>query len=226
MMVNCAAVMALDLGLGRGAAPNVMKMSVGPFRRCHPNASSIEARRTFLVCYYLCMSITMVLRRPILLRWTKFMEESVKVLEDSPEALPSDKILCQHIKMAHIGENISVQFCMDDPSVEVAISEPKVIYALRIFESELQSLKEEMAEKGEPDRKCTTGLHLFDVSNYSQRRFGLRSMSRTCIFTRLLSITTRAPLISNPLFHQKHLRLLLAKRMLLAQPTLPRWVSV
>ncbi|KAJ4300014.1 hypothetical protein N0V90_005263 [Kalmusia sp. IMI 367209] len=145
MMVNCAAVMALDLGLGRRNTPTVMKLAVGPFRRCHPNTSSIESRRTFLVCYYLCMSITMVLRRPILLRWTKYMEESVKILETSPEALPSDKVLCQHVKMAHIGENISVQFCMDDPSVEVAISEPKVIYALKIFENELQQLRDENA---------------------------------------------------------------------------------
>lgn len=153
MMVNCAAVMALDLGLGRKATPNVMKLSIGPFRRYHPNSSSIEARRTFLVCYYLCMSITMVLRRPILLRWTKYMEESVKILETSPEALPSDKLLCQQVKMAHIGENISVQFCMDDPSVEVAISEPKVIYALKIFENELQQLRDDNAKMGEVDRK-------------------------------------------------------------------------
>lgn len=152
-MVNCAAVMALDLGLGRRATPNVVKLAVGPFQRCHPNASSIEARRTFLVCYYLCMSITMVLRRPILLRWTKYMEESVNILETSPEALPSDKILCQHVKMAHIGENISVQFCMDDPSVEVAISEPKVIYALKIFENELQQLRDEDARMPEVDRE-------------------------------------------------------------------------
>jgi hypothetical protein len=160
MMVNCAAVMALDLGLGRKATPNVMKLSIGPFRRYHPNSSSIEARRTFLVCYYLCMSITMVLRRPILLRWTKYMEESVKILETSPDALPSDKLLCQQVKMAHIGENISVQFCMDDPSIEVAISEPKVIYALKIFENELQQLRDENAKMGEVDRKCDFELFI------------------------------------------------------------------
>jgi hypothetical protein len=161
MMVNCAAVMALDLGLGRRNTPTVMKLAVGPFRRCHPNTSSIESRRTFLVCYYLCMSVTMVLRRPILLRWTKYMEESVKLLETSPEALPSDKILCQHVKMAHIGENISVQFCMDDPSVEVAISEPKVIYALKIFENELKQLRDEDASlHKEVDRGFPSNLRL------------------------------------------------------------------
>ena len=154
MMVNCAAVMALDLGLGRKATPNVMKLSIGPFRRYHPNSCSIEARRTFLVCYYLCMSITMVLRRPILLRWTKYMEESVRILETSPDAFPSDKLLCQQVKISHIGEKISVQFCMDDPSVEVSISEPKAIYALKIFETDLEKLREENSKMGDVDRKC------------------------------------------------------------------------
>ncbi|KAF2727489.1 hypothetical protein EJ04DRAFT_136946 [Polyplosphaeria fusca] len=170
MMVNCAAVMALDLGLGRRQTPNVMhKIAVGSFQRSHPNASSIESRRTFLVCYYLCMSITMVLRRPILLRWTKYMEESVHILETSPEALPSDRSLCQHVKMAHIGENISVQFCMDDPSVEVAISEPKVIYALKIFENELRQLREENArmEIGDPALQLAehvTNLYVHEIA--------------------------------------------------------------
>jgi hypothetical protein len=153
MMVNCAAVMALDLGLGRKATQNVMKMSVGPFKRYHPNSSSIEARRTFLVCYYLCMSITMVLRRPILLRWTNYMDESIKILETSPEALPSDRLLCQQVKMARTGERISVEFAMDDPSVEVAIADPKTIYAIKLFEIELKGLKEENAELGITDRK-------------------------------------------------------------------------
>lgn len=169
MMVNCAAVMALDLGLGRKATPNVMRLSIGPFKRYHPNSSSIEARRTFLVCYYLCMSITMILRRPILLRWTKYMEESVKILETSPDALPSDKLLCQQVKMAHIGENISVQFCMDDPSVEVAISEPKVIYAMKIFENELQQLRDDNARLGEVDptlrlTEHVTNLYLHEIA--------------------------------------------------------------
>jgi hypothetical protein len=156
MMVNCAAVMALDLGLGRKATPNVMKMSSGPLKRYHPNSSSVEARRTFLVCYYLCMSITMILRRPILLRWTNYMEESIKILETSPEALPSDRLLCQQVKMARTGEKISVEFAMDDPSVEVAMSDPKTIYAIKIFEIELNGLKEENATLGIIDRKSWT----------------------------------------------------------------------
>lgn len=107
----------------------------------------------------------MVLRRPILLRWTNYMAESVRILETSPEALPSDKLLCQQVKLAHIGEKISVEFRMDDASVEVAISDPKVIYALKIFENELSGLKEENNNLGDVDRKLR-GIHHYIVANY------------------------------------------------------------
>lgn len=171
MMVNCAAVMALDLGLGRRPTPNVLKLNVGPFMRSHPNANSIEARRTFLVCYYLCMNITMVLRRPILLRWTRYMEESVNMLETSPEAFPSDRILCQHVKMAHIGEEISVQFSMDDPALDIAISEPKVVYALKVFENELRTLQSQRPNDDDPAIRLAehvTNLYIHEIALHNQ----------------------------------------------------------
>jgi hypothetical protein len=138
--------MALDLGLGRRPTPNVVQVNAGPFQRYHPDPSSIEARRTFLVCYYLCMSITMILRRPILLRWTKYMEESISILETHPDALPSDRILVQHVKLAHIGEGISAQFCLDDPNAEITMSDPKVNYSLKVFQNELEEIKNQSAE--------------------------------------------------------------------------------
>lgn len=142
-MVNCAAVMALDLGLGRRPAPNVVMPA---FQRYHPDSGSIEARRTFLVCYYLCMSITMILRRPILLRWTKYMEESIAMLESDEGALPSDKILVQHVRLAHIGEEMSVQFSLDDPSSMLSVSDPNVSFALRCFENNLQAVRDRNAQ--------------------------------------------------------------------------------
>jgi hypothetical protein len=44
---------------------------------------------------------------------------------------------------------------MDDPSIEVSIAEPKVIYALKIFENDLQQLRDENAKMGEVDREAT-----------------------------------------------------------------------
>ena len=145
--------MALDLGLGRRATPSITRLKTSAVERCHPNSCSINARRTFLVCYFLCMSVTMVLRRPILIRWTRFMQESVRILDTSPEALPSDKTLAQHIKMAHLAEKISVKFSMDDPSAEVSITDHKVVSALRDFEKDFQILRKQNEKLTAVDRK-------------------------------------------------------------------------
>jgi hypothetical protein len=172
MMVNCAAVMALDLGLGKRTN---RKLNMGPFPRSYLDTSSVECRRTFLVCYYLCMNITMVLRRPILLRWTKYMEESVRILETSPEALPSDKILCHHVKLAHIGENISVQFSMDDPSVEMSIADPDVKSAMKKFEDDFEALTkgrdQTIVDPAIQLSEHVTNLYIHEIALHNKQNF-------------------------------------------------------
>lgn len=66
------------------------------------------------------------------------MAECIDVLETSPDALPSDKSFCQWIRSQHIAEDIGTQFSMDDPGATVSISDPKVQYALKGFEIELE----------------------------------------------------------------------------------------
>lgn len=186
-MVNCAAVMALDLGLGKRTN---RKLNTGQFHRPYLDTSSVECRRTFLVCYYLCMSITMVLRRPILLRWTKYMEESIHILEMSSEALPSDKLLCHHVKLARIGENISVQFSMDDPSVEISIADPDVKHAMKRFEEDFDHLvkgRDKAIDDGESEDLAVCLVNL----TMRQLRFNWASMSPTFTFTRLPSTIHR-----------------------------------
>lgn len=144
-MVHMSAIMSLDIGLGKRTNSSKRKWFYQkelPFHRV-PNLSGAEARRAWLVTYFLCISITMILRRPILIRYNEYMRECVEYLEAAPDALPSDKVLCQHIRLAHIAEEVAVQFQMDDPSANISISDAKVTYAMRHFE---RDLAEQMAK--------------------------------------------------------------------------------
>lgn len=47
------------------------------------------------------------------------MSESIDFLYSSPDALPSDKVLCEWVKGQQIAENIGMQFSMDDPFATV-----------------------------------------------------------------------------------------------------------
>lgn len=89
----------------------------------------------------------MGLRRPLLTRWNTYMDESVKLLLDSPDAYPSDRALVEWVKLAHIGEEIGFQFSMDDPLTNISIDEPRVQFALKGFETRLDEWRKEVPSK-------------------------------------------------------------------------------
>ncbi len=86
------------------------------------------------------------------------MADSVQVLENSPEALPSDKILCQWIKSQQIAEEVGTQFSMDDPAATVNIADPKIQYALRGFERDLEKWSSQITSESS-SRKLLINLN-------------------------------------------------------------------
>lgn len=87
-------------------------------------------------------SASMVLRRPNLVRWTNYMAECVTELETHPEAAPTDRLFCQHIKLQHICEQIGQQFYMDDPSAaKIDINDAQVSYNVKSLENDLSEWK-------------------------------------------------------------------------------------
>ncbi|KAK3623835.1 hypothetical protein LTR56_021389 [Elasticomyces elasticus] len=149
-IIHMAAVMALDIGLGkrfnpakarRGFGGPNAKFAPGPSKSLPQDSDTLEARRAWLGCYYLCASASMVLRRPNLVRWTNYMKECIEVLETHPDAYESDKLFCQHVKIQHICEDIGLQFLMDDNTATISITDPKVSYALNVLENQLKDWK-------------------------------------------------------------------------------------
>ncbi|EME46863.1 hypothetical protein DOTSEDRAFT_169698 [Dothistroma septosporum NZE10] len=166
-IIHMAAVMAIDIGLGkrfnaskarRGFGGPHAEYAPGPQMQLPQNSDTIEARRAWLSCYYLCASASMVLRRPNLIRWSHYMKECVDILETSPEALPSDKLFCQHVKIQHICEDIGLQFLMDDNTATISITDPKVTYQLNVLENELKT----WADNIPAELKQHPGLRFFE----------------------------------------------------------------
>ncbi len=143
-LIHIAAVMAIDIGMGRKSKTPKPKHSAGlwrdhPWRRTpYPDPETFEARRSWLACYFLCCNASMGLRRPNLLRWSPFMSDCVKILETSPDAAPTDKIICQWVRSQHIAEEIGTQFSMDDPVASVSIADNRVQLSLKGFERDLE----------------------------------------------------------------------------------------
>lgn len=152
-LVHLAAVMAIDMGLGR--RKNSPKSRLIPYTwRDHPlrkdplpDPVAIESRRAWLAVYFLASNVAMALHRPNLIRWQSFMTECMDILESSPEAAPSDRYLCHLVWTHRLAEDVGIQFSMDDPSIFVNVTEQKVQYALRGFERDLAKYSENIPKE-------------------------------------------------------------------------------
>ena len=177
-LIHMAAVMAIDLGMGkRVKASHKSKggcdsMNSKAFARI-PRADAAETRRTWLGCYFMCANAAMSLRRPLLIRWTGYMDDSLELLENSQDALASDKWLTCLVRSQHIAEDVGFQFSMDDPTVEISITEPKTQYQLKAFERQLAEWRNDTPRHlrdGKPDSNACC-LDCFLMSNRAFRTF-------------------------------------------------------
>ncbi|KAB5580000.1 hypothetical protein GE09DRAFT_1080496 [Coniochaeta sp. 2T2.1] len=157
-LVHIAAVMAIDIGLGRkksimGGGLGLRKHIPAEWRQQHfkkhplPDSTSLEARRAWLACYFLATNTSMALHRPNLIRWNSFMTECVDILESSPEAAPTDKYFCHLVWTHKLAEEVGIQFAMDDPSASINIADSRTQYALRGFERDLEKYSSAVPEE-------------------------------------------------------------------------------
>lgn len=151
-LVHVAAVMAIDIGLGKKApprrtGPNQFNWQTHPFRRHGPpDPTTIESRRTWLGCYFLTCNTSIALHRPYLVRWTSFMSESIDILELSPDAAPTDQYFCHLVQQHHLGEDIGGQFSLDDAANVVDINDARTQYALKALERDLDKFRSAVPE--------------------------------------------------------------------------------
>ncbi|TIA32554.1 hypothetical protein D6C78_08151 [Aureobasidium pullulans] len=112
---NAAANMAISMGLGdilkeyswSGFMPMQSSSVRGP--ASDYQVASLEVRRAWLACYYVCSDTSRAMQTPNIMRWTRQIEECLEVLEIHPANLASDKILCSHIRLQHILEDVEGQ---------------------------------------------------------------------------------------------------------------------
>ncbi|KAB8234435.1 Zn(II)2Cys6 transcription factor domain-containing protein [Aspergillus alliaceus] len=135
---HTAANMALIMGLGdklnNGSRESSVLAQKGQGDRYQSaRAEALDARRVWLGCHYICSNTSMSLRAPNVMRWTHCMDECLEELETSPDALPSDKILCYHIRLQHITEEASMQLSLKDTSTSVSLRDMQMQASHRLF---------------------------------------------------------------------------------------------
>ncbi|KAL2841696.1 hypothetical protein BJY01DRAFT_217227 [Aspergillus pseudoustus] len=144
-LAQLAVSVGMDIGMNRKSSTkikpfNLLREVVRNSSTADPDSS--ESRRTWLGCYFVSVQTSSALRRPILVRWLPYMDECVEILENSPDALPSDKLVIHWAKLARIIEDISSRFFLDDLGVQ-SFYEPHSQFTLKAFERQLEQWKME-----------------------------------------------------------------------------------
>uniref|UniRef100_A0A093VK98 Transcriptional regulatory protein SEF1 n=1 Tax=Talaromyces marneffei PM1 TaxID=1077442 RepID=A0A093VK98_TALMA len=149
--IYLAVVMALDIGMGRitrrkgNRQYGLLREIIGKNQnRTSFDPDSVETRRAWLGAYVMAVNASMALRRPLLCRWHPYMDECIEILQTSPDAETSDRNLIHWAKLTHIAEEVAFQFSMDDPSSNLTLNDPKVQYALKGFEKQLDEWRREI----------------------------------------------------------------------------------
>ncbi|CRK22315.1 hypothetical protein BN1708_013384 [Verticillium longisporum] len=140
--------MAIDIGLG-GCTPLKPTVPYGAYafsRATQISAidpTALDARRTWLVCYFMASNTAYAMKRPLLLRWTRAMTESLEVLRSSPERYETDEYLCAVVWASRLAEDID-QCCglPDDP--DEIFKAPQTLYYLRKLEQDLCTFRDSL----------------------------------------------------------------------------------
>ena len=92
---------------------------------------------------YYRSSFATLLRQPNLLRWNGYMDECVDALENSPDAIDYDRILCQWAKLQRLGDEFVENFDQDDVYSTLT---PDALCALKDFKDRLQILRNQIPQ--------------------------------------------------------------------------------
>lgn len=103
------------------------------------DTASTEARRTFLSCYIICASVSLSLRRPIMLRCSSYIKDCVQYLDNAPDAAASDSALVAWVRLIMIAEEISAAFSLDDLGDIASIVDLRTQMMLKDFRTRLDA---------------------------------------------------------------------------------------
>nr|POE49149.1 transcriptional regulator war1 [Quercus suber] len=103
------------------------------------DTTSIDSRRTFLAVFMVCVGVSLSLRRPNILRTTTYLNECIEVVEQSSQAVETDRLVVAWAKLLIIGEEICTSFSYNDLGNVASLAELKTQMMLREFQRRLDT---------------------------------------------------------------------------------------
>ena len=107
-LIQMASAMAIAIELGGPPLRGNLGISfISGSSKLPSDFNSPEKRRAWLTCYMLSGSTGLPLKQLNLIRWTSFLENTLQLLESSPDATCTDMVLCRWARLQHIMDQAS-----------------------------------------------------------------------------------------------------------------------
>uniref|UniRef100_A0A060TCE2 ARAD1D41074p n=1 Tax=Blastobotrys adeninivorans TaxID=409370 RepID=A0A060TCE2_BLAAD len=140
-----AVSIANDLGINGSAI-----MNKNPFAQKYDaiirpqtlvDPTTIECRKTWLAVYCAVINISMIVRRPLVTLWSRYVEECCDVLENAD--IPFDqRRLALFARLTRVYEEISHAFAGEIRSVPCDVSDLRSKYLMKYFDNRLSELRQ------------------------------------------------------------------------------------
>lgn len=127
-----------------------------------------DRSRRLLMRLLTLRSTSMSLRAPNVMRWTHCMDECLEILETSPDAFPSDKVLCQHIRLQRITEEAAMQLSLKDFSASRSSRAIQIQTSYALSKRQLSDWRNSIREDGFDGKHSLRFFHeSLKLTNYS-----------------------------------------------------------
>ncbi|KAJ5895633.1 hypothetical protein N7495_007324 [Penicillium taxi] len=152
-LIGMAVTLAMDMGLNRRSNGDlrplhqVREVVTRDATRGPMDLDGPEVRRTWMGCYFLAIQVATALRRMQTVKWQPYMDESIRILETHPDALPSDHKLVWWAKLGFIMEEAGSQLTSEDPKSVILFTDSKTRFTIKAFANQLAQFRRDIPEE-------------------------------------------------------------------------------
>ncbi|EPE30168.1 hypothetical protein GLAREA_12891 [Glarea lozoyensis ATCC 20868] len=152
--IHMATTMAIEIGLGTDPNPSRKRYGIdhAPFPSVKSDSvtldDDLERRRTILACYLVSTGVSVVMRRPNMLRTNKWIDNCVEFLTAQGTVSALDDTLVAWVRLLQLTEEIVASFSLDDPGNIADLAERQTQLMLSAYEQNLINWKEKFLPSG------------------------------------------------------------------------------
>jgi hypothetical protein len=163
LITHLCTTLAVDLGLGGTPFESQQSNSMKYDRLIRPdvllNPRTAECRKLWLCVYISSVHVSMIIKRPVYLMWSRYTEECCKILEQPDRSLMERRVAAI-ARLHHLTEEITCALQSMDSKAPPDLNDPRTQYIIKEFELKLKAL-EDRANLG--SQLFLSALHLVHV---------------------------------------------------------------